>query len=166
MKARWLPQPMMSGVLWGVWLLLVGEISVGHLVLGALLAWGIPLLTRPFRVLEAPVKRPAVVWRLLCCVLVDIVRANWAVLQRVLGPIAALQPAFVEVPLQLRNDVALTLLTSIITLTPGTVSVALSADKRVLLVHGLDVPDDAALIDEIQQRYEAPLREIFECSTS
>lgn len=166
MKARWLPQPVLSGVLWLTWLLLVGEVSAGHVLLGGVLALIIPWLTRAFRVLETPIKRPGVLWCLLWRVLGDIVLANWAVLTRVLGPLSVLQPAFVEVPLQLRNELALTLLTSIITLTPGTVSVALSADRRVLLVHGLDIPDDAALIAEIQQRYETPLREIFECSAS
>ncbi|MCB2536230.1 Na+/H+ antiporter subunit E, partial [Listeria monocytogenes] len=40
----------------------------------------------------------------------------------------------------------------------------LSDDRKTLLVHGLDVPDKAALIAEIKQRYEAPLKEIFPCS--
>ncbi|MBN0538222.1 Na+/H+ antiporter subunit E, partial [Pseudomonas aeruginosa] len=37
-------------------------------------------------------------------------------------------------------------------------------DRKTLLVHGLDVPDKAALIADIKQRYEAPLKEIFPCS--
>ncbi|MGA4815614.1 Na+/H+ antiporter subunit E [Pseudomonas aeruginosa] len=48
--------------------------------------------------------------------------------------------------------------------TPGSVSSDLSDDRKTLLVHGLDVPDKAALIAEIKQRYEAPLKEIFPCS--
>ena len=39
-------------------------------------------------------------------------------------------------------------------------------DRRTLLVHGLDVPDAQAMIDEIKQRYEAPLKEIFPCSAT
>jgi multicomponent K+:H+ antiporter subunit E len=48
-------------------------------------------------------------------------------------------------------------------LTPGTVSAKLSEDRRTLLVHTLDVDDEAALVAEIKQRYETPLKEIFEC---
>jgi multicomponent K+:H+ antiporter subunit E len=59
---------------------------------------------------------------------------------------------------------ALTMLTSIISLTPGTVSADLSSDHKTLLVHGLDVPDAAELVAIIKQRYEAPLLEVFTCS--
>ncbi|HAR04393.1 MAG TPA: cation:proton antiporter, partial [Pseudomonas sp.] len=54
--------------------------------------------------------------------------------------------------------------TSIISLTPGTVSACLSPDRRVLMVHALDVPDVDALISDVKRNYEAPLLEIFECS--
>ena len=49
---------------------------------------------------------------------------------------------------------------------PGTVSADLSDDHKTLLVHGLDVPDAEALVAEIKQRYEAPLLEVFTCSTT
>lgn len=163
---RCLPQPWLSGFLWLMWLLLVGDWSIGHVLLGAVLGVAIPYIARAFDVNAPPVHRPVLLLRLIGRVLGDIVLANGQVVRRVIGRMDALQPAFVEVPLCLRSDLALTILTSIVTLTPGTVSAVLSVDRRTLLVHGLDVPDDAALISEIQQRYEAPLREIFECSTS
>jgi len=52
-------------------------------------------------------------------------------------------------------------LTSMITLTPGTVSAALSDDRKYLLVHVLNLDDEQHLITEIKRRYEAPLMEIF-----
>ena len=67
------------------------------------------------------------------------------------------------VPLSLRNEVAISLLANIICLTPGTVSARLSADHRELLVHALDCADGEALVATIKSRFEAPLREIFEC---
>ena len=51
-------------------------------------------------------------------------------------------------------------------MTPGSLAADLSQDRRTLLVHGLDVPDAQAMIDEIKQRYEAPLKEIFPCSAT
>ena len=41
-------------------------------------------------------------------------------------------------------------------------SAKLSADKRTLIVHTIDTGDAAALVAEIRQRYEAPLKKIFE----
>ena len=52
-------------------------------------------------------------------------------------------------------------MTSMITLTPGTVSAALSDDRKFLLVHVLHLEDPQDLIDTIKRRYEAPLMEIF-----
>ena len=48
-------------------------------------------------------------------------------------------------------------------LTPGTVSADVSEDRRTLLIHALDVDDQDAMIRQIKQRYERPLKEIFEC---
>jgi multicomponent K+:H+ antiporter subunit E len=66
-------------------------------------------------------------------------------------------------PLDVREDFTITLLASTISLTPGTVSADLSVDHRYLLIHALHVEDEAATIAQIKQRYEAPLKEIFEC---
>ncbi|HBS79315.1 MAG TPA: cation:proton antiporter, partial [Pseudomonas sp.] len=35
---------------------------------------------------------------------------------------------------------------------------------KMLLIHALDAPDTEALVDEVKNRYETPLLEIFECS--
>ena len=96
-------------------------------------------------------------------VLYDIVVANVSVAIKVLGPLRSLRPGFVELPLELEDDFAIALLASTISLTPGTVSADVSPDRRTLLVHALDVDDAAALVAEIKQRYERPLKEIFEC---
>jgi len=47
-------------------------------------------------------------------------------------------------------------------MTPGTLSAELSSDGSHLLVHAFNVEDEAALIAQIKERYEAPLKEIFE----
>jgi multicomponent K+:H+ antiporter subunit E len=69
----------------------------------------------------------------------------------------------VDVPLDTGDPYVATILGSIITLTPGTLTVDIDMDKRVVHIHGLDVPDQALLISEIKTRYEAPLKEIFGC---
>ena len=42
-------------------------------------------------------------------------------------------------------------------------SADVSQDRQTLLIHALDVDDPDALVAEIKQRYERPLKEIFEC---
>ena len=57
-------------------------------------------------------------------------------------------------------------LISIVSLSPGTLCAELSDDRRSLLVHVLDLDDEAALTERIKSRYETPLKEIFLCLPS
>ncbi|HSX88066.1 MAG TPA: Na+/H+ antiporter subunit E [Pseudomonas sp.] len=161
---RWLPQPLLSLCLLLVWMLLVDSSSLGQWLLGALLGWLIPLLTQLFWISPPRIYRPGKLCLFLLRVLGDIVTANLQVAKLILGPVDRLRPAFVEVPMLLEDDLALTMLASVISLTPGTVSADLSDDRKTLLVHSLDVADEAALVAEIKSRYEAPLLEVFTCS--
>ncbi|MNF24598.1 Na(+)/H(+) antiporter subunit E [compost metagenome] len=165
MKAgRWLPHPLLSLTLLLVWLLLVNDMSLGHWLLGALLGWLIPLLTQVFWINPPRIRKPLKLCLFLLRILGDIVIANLQVAKLILGPSARLRPAFVEIPMLLEDELALTMLASIISLTPGTVSADLSDDRKILLVHSLDVDDEAALVEQIKHRYEAPLLEVFACS--
>lgn len=159
---RVLPHPLLSVVLALLWLLLVNEFSAGHIVLGALLGWLIPFATSPFWPEQIRVRHPATLARYLAIVAVDIVRGSFLVAGLILIGPKRLRPAFVDVPLVLRTDLAISLLANTISLTPGTVSARLSMDRRTLIVHALDVDDPAALVAQIKARYEAPLKRIFE----
>lgn len=161
---RWLPHPLLSLTLLLVWLLLVNDMSVGHWLLGALLGWLIPLLTQVFWINPPRIRKPLKLCLFFLRVLGDIVIANLQVAKLILGPSARLRPAFVEIPMLLEDELALTMLASIISLTPGTVSADLSDDRKILLVHSLDVDDETALVEQIKHRYEAPLLEVFACS--
>jgi len=162
MKA-WLPYPVLSLLLFVVWLLLVAEVSVAHVLLALFLAWGIPIICRPFLKDLPPVRHTFAALRLVALVTYDIVVANVVVARLILGPTARLKPVFVYVPLTLTQPMSISLLASIITMTPGTVSSDLSQDNKILIVHALDCSDPEALIADIQQRYEKPLLEIFGC---
>jgi len=81
----------------------------------------------------------------------------------VLGPTKRLRPAFIDVPLDSTHEIALSALISIVSLSPGTLCAELSDDRRRLVVHVLDLEDEAELVALIKSRYEAPLMEIFAC---
>lgn len=160
---RLVPQPMFSLFLWLVWLLLVNALDPGHIVLGAFLALALPLFTARFWPDQPCMGRPLTLLAYLAVFLWDIVVANLTVARLILGPVGRLRPAFVTLPLDLKNDFAITVLAHSISLTPGTVSSKVSEDRRSLLVHVLDLEDEAQLVQRIKKRYEAPLKEIFPC---
>lgn len=161
---RLLPHPVLSVFLLVVWLLLVNSTSGGALVMGIIVALTIPPFTARFWTEQPRFVRPRVLLWLIPRVLWDIVVANMAVAKIVLTRANRdLQPAFVEIPLELSDPYGVTALASIITLTPGTVSVQLSEDRRTLHVHALDAPDPDAVVAGIKERYEGPLKELLEC---
>jgi len=160
---RLLPRPLLSLLLWATWLLLNNSLAPGHLLLGFILAVAVPFSAAMFWNPQPSLKRPLLMARFVLILLYDIVVANFEVARKVLGRQRALRPAFIEYPLDLRQDFPIVLLAGTISLTPGTVSAQISADRRTLLIHSLDVEDTHALVTTIKNRYETPLREMFEC---
>ncbi|MDG6778769.1 Na+/H+ antiporter subunit E [Thiomicrorhabdus sp. zzn3] len=157
-----LPHPILSLVLWGVWLLLNNTLAPGHIVLGAILALLIPKLTASFWPEKVCLSHPVTILKFTAIVLWDIMVANIIVAKLILGRTQHLQPAFLTIELDIQHPLGISLLANTISLTPGTVSCDLSEDRRCLLVHGLHVEDADETINEIKQRYERPLMEIFE----
>ncbi|MEQ8600863.1 MAG: Na+/H+ antiporter subunit E [Devosia sp.] len=74
----------------------------------------------------------------------------------------AVRPAIIAVPLTVKSDAEITLLANMITLTPGTLSVDVAADKSVLYVHALNMADKEAMIADIANGFEKKIHEVFE----
>jgi multicomponent K+:H+ antiporter subunit E len=159
--SRLLPFPVGSIVILIVWLLLNQTVHPAHLLLGGALAVALPLATRRFLDASTRPRAPAAIARLIGIVLHDIVLSNITVARLVLGPMGRLRPGFVRVPLDVEHPYAIALFASIITMTPGTVSAEVSASRREILVHVLDLDDADALVAAMKSRYEAPLAEIL-----
>ena len=157
---RWLGSPILGILVFMLWLLLNG-VSVGHLLLAAVLAIALPAITRALRPQQPTIGNFPAMVKLAAVFLYDIVVANIEVARRILGPESAIRPGFIWVPLDLTDRHAISVLSSIITLTPGTLSSDVSPNGRHLLVHCLHVDDADGMVATIKQRYERPLLEIF-----
>jgi multicomponent K+:H+ antiporter subunit E len=159
---RLLPHPLLSLVLWLAWLALNNTVAPAHVLLGALLAFVLPLTGLHLADGTWPrLHRPGVALMLALRVLQDIVVSNVEVTRRVLGPESAIRPGFLRVPLDLTDDWAITTLAGIITMTPGTLTADVAEDRSYLLVHAFHVDDAEAIIASIKTRYEKPLKEIY-----
>jgi multicomponent K+:H+ antiporter subunit E len=160
-KARWFGHPWLSVLLAVSWLLLQHTLAPVHLISAVLIGLVVPRLLHDFLPAMAPVRLvPAL--RLMGVVLWDIVLSNFVVARLVLGPVSRPQPAWVTVPLALSHPTAISLLASIITTTPGTVSCTVDEQRRIILVHALDCSDPAQMAADIKARYEHPLLVIYE----
>jgi len=163
MMKRYLPHPLLTLVLLVVWVFLVNEISAGAVVLGLILAIIIPLITSSFWQDRPSLRNVYGICEYGLVVLWDIVVANVIVAGLILfRKSESLESKCVVVPLDLTSPEAITTLAGTITMTPGTVTIDLSADAKSLLVHCLHAPDPQAVVDDIKNRYERRLKEIFE----
>lgn len=160
---RVLPRPRMTVALMIVWAMLQNSVAPGTWLMGACIGWLIPFTLNPLLLEREGRWYPWKLARLLVVVLGDIIVSNFHVARLNLGPVHRLRPTFLEVPIDLTSDTARSVLVSIVSMTPGTLAADLSEDKKILLVHGLDIADPDAVIREIKERYEAPLKEIYPC---
>ncbi|MEM1023551.1 MAG: Na+/H+ antiporter subunit E [Myxococcota bacterium] len=160
---RWFGRPWLSLVVAGTWLLANNSAAPGHLVLAALLGLLLPGLTYAFWPDAPSLRRPIPALRLMIVFAYDVLIANLRVARLVLGPNDRLRPAFLEVPIEIEDAFGVAVLASMITLTPGTLTVYFRESSSVLVVHALDVDDETAAIAEIKRRYESPLRKALGC---
>lgn len=172
---RLLQSPLLTLSLAVFWLLLNNTLDPAHVVLGLLLGLALPVAARALCGAADPAAaRPAGLrwrWRALrsllslaAVVAVDVVWSNIEVALLILGPTRHIRSTFIEVPVSLDDPVAVAVLAGIVTMTPGTLSAGISADRRVLTIHCLHAPDPAAVVESITTRYQRPLSEIFPCS--
>jgi len=160
---RWMPSPILSLALFAVWVLLNQSLHPATLLLAALLAVGVPLLTRSLRPKEASVRRPRVALKLAGHVMHDLLQSAWDVARLLLTRrTRGIASHFIHIPLEMRDPSGLAVLAMIFCLTPGTAWAELSLDRSTLIIHVFDLQDDAAFIELIKTRYERPLMEIFE----
>jgi multicomponent Na+:H+ antiporter subunit E len=84
----------------------------------------------------------------------------------VVRPTPRRAPAIIDVPLDLANDSQITLLSHVLTLTPGTMVMGLSRDRRALRLHGMFVAEPQLFISEIKREFERRVLKVLPCRQS
>ena len=156
----WFGHPVLSILLGVSWLALSHSVEPVHLLSAALIGLIVPRLLRPFLSNASGLYWPAVP-RLIGIVIWDIIVSNVVVAKLVLGPLDAMAPGWIPVPLASDHHRVNALFASIITTTPGTVSTVIDEEARIIWVHALNCDDAAAMATDMKDRYEVPLLAIF-----
>jgi len=159
---RLLPYPLLTASLLLMWVLLNGA-SLGHLLLGAVIAFGAARTMSALQPAKPRIRRWSKIPQLVGTVFIDIIRSNIEVAGIILrGRSRPPTSGFVTIPLELRDRTALAVLACIVTATPGTAWVEYRSRRDTLLLHVLNMVDEQDWIDLIKDRYEPLLLEIFE----
>ena len=144
------------------WAALQGEITLVNLVTGyavgygilALLAkGGVMPLTLLVRTVHASRLAAFLAWELLLAnfrVAADVLRGN------------RIEPAVVAIPLDVTSDGEILLLSMLINITPGSVTIDLSDDRRTLYVHVMHMKTAEETRREIKDGFERRVKLLFE----
>jgi multicomponent Na+:H+ antiporter subunit E len=92
----------------------------------------------------------------------ELILSNFRVAYDVLRPLRYLSPGVIAIPLDLETDVQITMLSNLITLTPGTMALDVSDDRKVLYIHAMHVRDAERVKRAIKEGFERRIREILE----
>jgi multicomponent Na+:H+ antiporter subunit E len=144
------------------WMGAVGSPHWAHFIIGFLvaylaMAWIWPKMVGPTTYFK---KIPAVIGFAVFLVW-ELILSNARVAYDVITPGPNRSPAVIGVPLDVTTDVEITLLATLITLTPGTLSLELSPDRKILYIHAMFADDPHAFRREIKRGFERRVLELL-----
>ena len=144
-----------------VWVAMTGHFDVANLALG--FAFGYLVLFLLQRVIgrSSYFRKTGVLVRFAGFYTLEVVRANLRVALDVVTPTLRAQPGVVAVPLDARTDAEITLLSNLITMTPGSLTVDVADDRSVIYVHSMFVEDPDALVRQIKDDFERRVLELL-----
>ncbi|ADD27631.1 Na+/H+ antiporter subunit E [Meiothermus ruber] len=144
------------------WMAVTEAFTLENFLVGFAISFLILLLARPL--FDAPSRRYfTLAWKLPRFVLLmlwEIVLSSLRVAQAVLSPRLPIKPGIIAYPLEVKSDLEITLLANLITLTPGTLSLDVSSDRKVLYVHGMFVDDPQKVIESTHESLEKAVLEV------
>ena len=98
--------------------------------------------------------------KLLLLFIKELAMSNFDMLKVVLSPKLDIQPIIFALPTELEHDWEITLLSMLITLTPGTVVLNVSEDQKTLYIHAIDSDDVDESIRSIKDTFEKAILEV------
>jgi multicomponent Na+:H+ antiporter subunit E len=142
------------------WALASGGLGSGTLLVGFLAGFVTLVVMRRAVGAEAYVRKSLGAIRLLFVFLRELIKANIRLAYDILTPTHYMRPAIIAIPLDARSDFEITLLANMITLTPGTLTLHVAADRSVLYIHSVYTPDADLLRRSIKEDFEARILEL------
>lgn len=143
-----------------VWMFLSNSFSAATFIIGYILGLVMLFMLRRFFSTRFYMERVVAVAKLLLLFLKELIVSNIAVLRVILKPKMDIKPAIFELETKLTQDWEITLLSMLITLTPGTVVINISEDRTKLYVHTLDLEDVDNAVNSIRNTFEKAIMEV------
>lgn len=144
-----------------VWVAMSGQVDVANLVLGFVFAFVVLYLLQRVIGRSAYFAKSRLLVTFAAFYCVEVVRSNIRVTIDVITPSSRARPCVVAVPLDARTDIEITVLSNLITMTPGSLAIDVSDDRRVMYVHSMFVDDAEAFRRSIKESLERRVLELL-----
>lgn len=144
-----------------VWAAITGSASLHNLIFGFVLSMLALGLIREQINGTGYIGRALRIASLAWLFFVELAKSAWKVALMVVSPRLEIKPGIFAFPLTVTRDFEITLLANLITLTPGTLSVDVSDDKKTLYVHAIDCADPEGARRDIAEGFERKILEAF-----
>jgi multicomponent Na+:H+ antiporter subunit E len=144
-----------------VWVMAVGRFTFHQLALGFALGFLVLAVVEPLWGSATYAPRVVRFLRFAVFFVRELVLSTLRIAYDVVTPRLRARPRIVALPLAARTDSEITLLASFLTLTPGTLSLDVSADRRTLYVHAMYAENREHFVTEVKQGLEARLLEVL-----
>ena len=143
------------------WMAVNGSFSLTDLIVGLVLGLLVLSIASPFKSGQGYAAR---IWRGLrffLWFLKELWVSSIKVAYDIVTPNLRARPGVIAVPLDAETDLEITMLACLVTLTPGTLSLDVSPDRRILYIHAMFVTDPDAIRAEIKDGMEKRLLEVL-----
>jgi multicomponent Na+:H+ antiporter subunit E len=145
------------------WTALQGEVTLANLLFGYVLGYAIlALLARGGVMPSRFASRMVHAAGLAAFFAWELVVANVRVARDVVRPRTAIRPAVVAIPLDVTGDGEILLLSTLINVTPGSVTIDLADDRRTLYVHVMHMKSAERTRHDIKHGFERRVKRLFE----
>lgn len=145
------------------WSALAGSFTLTTLAVGFVLGFATLWLLQPLLGGPSAYFLRAYYWvRLVVMFHYELIVSSLAVVWDVVTPTQLSRPGIIEMPLDVKSDTGILLVTNLISLTPGTLSLDVSEDKKTLLVHAMFADDPDAVVAQLKNTMEKWVREALE----
>ena len=156
----------MNMFLWNIllaltWAMLSGHFNLANVVVGFIVGYGVLLLAQRVIGMSPYFRRLRRVISFIGFFLWELLLANLRVAYDVVTPPLYARPGVIAIPLEAHTAVEVTLLANLLTLTPGTLSLDVSDDGRVLYIHAMFIDDPESFRRRIKDGLERRLLEVL-----
>jgi|HigsolmetaAR201D_1030396.scaffolds.fasta_scaffold03822_4 multicomponent Na+:H+ antiporter subunit E len=143
------------------WVAVTGDLTGRNLLLGFLIGFLVLFFTSPIIGTPAYVRKVIQVLNLALFFIWELILSNLRVTLEVLTPGYQLRPGVVAIPLDARSDAEILLLTTLITLTPGSIAIDISNDRHELYLHTMYMSDPEEVRRQIKTGFERRVLEVL-----